>query len=280
MVLFTITCVNTKAVLLPAMDMGMVAINVSTPIGSEVEETAAIADRIVRIAQEKVPELNDLYYTAQPESASVSINLVDKGDRSRSSDDVANDLREYLKDIAGCEISVSSSDMTSMLSGSDISVDITGADYETLSMIANDLASQISKLPDAVDVSTSLADQVPQVQVTMKREAAAQYGLNAATVGAAVRSELTGATATTVTINNKEIDVVVRGDGAAATNLDALRSMAITTPFGGTVPLSAVANVDIVEMPQTINRVDQSRQVSVTGSTISGNTTGHNNTIG
>ena len=272
-VLFTASCLSTRTVLMPAMDMGMVAVSVSTPPGSEVEQTAAIAEQIVAIAQEQVPELNDLYYTAQSESASVTLNLVDKEERGRSSDDVAADLRTHLRDIAGCEIAVTSSDMTAMLGGSDISVDITGTDYETLSMIANDLAHQISQLPDAVEVSTSLATQVPQVQVTMKREAAAQYGLTAATVGAAVRSELTGATATTVTINNEELDVVVRGDGMAASNIDALKSMPITTPYGGSVPLSSVANVDVVEMPQTITRVDQARRVSVTGATISGDVT-------
>ena len=272
-VVFAAACLSTKAVLLPSMDMSMVSISISTPTGSEVEDTAAIADQVVELAEENVPELSSLYYTSQSESATVALRLVDKGERSRSSDQVANDLRPLLADIAGCEITISSSDMTAMLGGSDISVDITGADYETLSMIADDLAAQISQLPDAVEVSTSLATQVPQVQVTMKREAASQYGLTAATVGAAVRSELTGSTATTVTIDNEELDVVVRGDGAAAANLDALRSMPISTPYGGFIPLSAVANVDVVEMPQTITRVDQSRQVSVTGSTISGNTT-------
>ncbi len=39
-------------------------------------------------------------------------------------------------------------------------------------MIADDLAAQISGLADAVDVTTSMADQVPQVKVTMNREAA------------------------------------------------------------------------------------------------------------
>ena len=57
---------------------------------------------------------------------------------------------------------------------------------------------------------------MPQVSVTINREAAAQYGLTAASIGAAVRSELTGETATTVTIDNEELDVVVMGDGAAA----------------------------------------------------------------
>jgi len=279
-VLFSVTCLNTKAVLLPAMDMGMVAITVSTPTGSEAEQTADIAEQIVALSQENVPELRDLYYTAQAESASITLNLIDKEERSRSSDQVANDLRPILLEkIAGCEMTVTSSDMSAMMTGSDISVDITGTDYETLTMIADDLKDQIEALPDAVDVSTSVATQIPQVKVTMKRDAAAQYGLTAASVGAAVRSELTGTTATAVTIDNKEIDVVIRGDGAAATDLDALKSMSIPSNYGGSVPLSSVANVEVVLTPQTISRVDQSRQVSVTGSTISGDTTAMNRQI-
>ena len=175
--------------------------------------------------------------------------------------------------MAGCEITVTASDMTAMMSGSDISVNITGDDYATLALIAQDLTREIAALEDAVDVTSSLAEQVPQVEVTMNRQTAAQYGLTAASVGAAVRSELTGTTATAVTIDNKELDVVVKGDGAASASLDALRSMPVATAMGGYVPLSAVAQVEIVQAPQSIQRVDQNRQVSITGDTISGNTT-------
>ena len=288
-VLFVAACTSTKAVLMPDMDMGMLSVSVSMPTGSGINDTSAILERVSAICMDNVPELDYLYYTAQGESGSVNLVLVDKSKRDRGVDDVANDLRRppesaqlptgdglpaSLADIAGCEITISSSDMTAMMSsGSDISVDITGTDNNTLALIADDLAQQIGQLPDAVDVTSSLARQVPQVTVTMRRDAAAQYGLTAASVGAAVRSELTGSTATTVTIDNKEIDVVIRGSGAASQSLDALRSMAITTPYGGTVPLSAVAEVEVELAPQTITRVDQSRQVSVTGSSLSGDLT-------
>ena len=271
---FIVTCLSTKMVLMPSMDQSMVQISISTPVGTEVEATAAIADRVVNLAMENVPELESVYHLSQPESSTVGLVLTDKEDRARSSDDVARAMRSLTQDIAGCEITVSASDMTAMLgSGADISVDITGNDYETLVMIAQDLAAQISQLPDAVDVTTSEAKEVEQVTITMNREAASQYGLTAATVGAAVRSELSGSTATAVTINNKELDVVVRGDGRASANLDALKSMAIPSVFGGTVPLSAVASVDIELAPQSITRVNQSRQISVTGDTISGDAT-------
>lgn len=271
---FAVSCLSTKMVLMPEMDQSMVSISVSTPTGSELDDTASIADRVVEIVQENVPELESVYYITQPESSSVNLVLVDKGDRSRSSGQVANDLRPLLADIAECEITVNATDMTAMLgSGNDISVEVTGNDYDTLAMIANDLEEQISQLPDAVDVSTSMAKQVEQVTISMNREAASQYGLTAATVGAAVRSELSGATATTVTINNKELDVVVRGDGSSGESLDALNSMPIPSSYGGTVPLSAVANVQVELAPQSINRVNQTRQVSITGDTISGDTT-------
>ena len=272
-VLFAVPVFATTMVLIPDMDQGQVTIGVSMPIGSEMEESAAIADRISAIVREETPELEELYYIAQDESVTMMVNLTSKGQRNRSSFDIADGLRPLLQDIAGCEITVDASSTMGMMGGSDISLDITGVDYTTLAMIADDLADRIARLPDAIDVQSSLAEQVPQVKVTVNREAAAQYGLTAASIGMAVRSELTGSTATTVTIANHELDVVVRGDGSAGESLDALRSMPVTTALGGTVPLGSVADVSVVQEPQSISRVNQSRQVQVTGSTLSGDTT-------
>ena len=272
-VLFAVPVFATTMVLMPDMDQGQVNVSVSMPIGSEMEESAAIADRITAIAQAEIPEMDEIYYIAQDESVTIMINLTSKGQRSRSSFDIADGLRPLLQDIAGCEITVDASSTMGMMGGSDISLDITGVDYATLAMIADDLAEQISRLPDAIDVKSSLAEQVPQVKVTVNREAAAQYGLTAASIGMAVRSELTGSTATTVTIGGRELDVVVRGGGSAKESLDALRSMPVATALGGTVPLSSVADVSVVQEPQSISRVNQSRQVQVTGSTLSGDTT-------
>ena len=270
---FVLCCLSTNMVFLPSMDMGQISITISTPVGTQIHETAAIADRVCLLAEEHVPELTSVYYTAGDESASVTLTLPGRHDRDRNCEQIADDMRVLMQDIAGCEISVVASDMTSMMSGSEISVDITGEDFATLSMIADDLAASIAALPDAIEVSSSVADQVPQVTVSVNREAASQYGLTAAQIGAAVRSSLTGEKATTVMIDNTTLDVVVRGDGSSSTSLDALRSLPVATAMGGYVPLSSVAYVDVVQAPQTIHRVNQSRQVSITGSTISGNVT-------
>ncbi len=272
-VVFGVTLVNTKMVLIPDMDQGTVNLSISMPIGSQLNETSAIADRVSAITEAEVPEIEEMFYIASNESVTMMLDIGSKSQRDRSSNDIAQALREALQDIAGCEITVSASDASAMMGGGgDIAVNIEGDDYATLEFLADDLISQIEALPDAVNVKSSLSDEVPQVKVSVNREAAAQYGLTAASIGAAVRSELTGSTATKVTLNSRELDVVVRGGGAAAKSLDALRSMGVPSAMGGTVPLSSVANVSIEQAPQTITRSNQTRQVTISGDSVSGDT--------
>ena len=262
--------------LMPQMDESMVAIGVEMPVGSDLEDVSAMADRAVDIALEQVPEIESIYYstggasmstTSTANSASITVNLVDKSDRDRTSQQVADDLRPYMQDLAGAEISVEASgtmDMSSM-TGDAISVTLRGDDYDKLSQTAEQLAGQLAVLPGAIEVSSSASEQVPEVEITLNRANASRFGLTAATIGQAVRGELSGQTATQLKVNGEEITVTVRGDSRAETSIDALKSVMIPTQTGGSVPLSLVANVDTVLAPQSINRLNQSRTVTITG---------------
>lgn len=262
--------------LMPQMDESMVAIGVEMPVGSDLEDVSAMADRAVDIALEQVPEIESIYYstggasmstTSTANSASITVNLVDKSDRDRTSQQVADDLRPYMQDLAGAKISVEASgtmDMSSM-TGDAISVTLRGDDYDKLSQTAEQLAGQLAALPGAIEVSSSASEQVPEVEITLNRANASRFGLTAATIGQAVRGELSGQTATQLKVNGEEITVTVRGDSRAETSIDALKSVMIPTQTGGSVPLSLVANVDTVLAPQSINRLNQSRTVTITG---------------
>lgn len=264
--------------LIPEMDEGQVSVAVSMPNGSTMEDTAAIEDRIAAIAVDTIPELEQIYYStgsstsimSSSSGASVTISLVDLDQRDRSSADIAKQLRHDLQDIAGCELTVSTSSTMSMSTDSDISVELTGDDYDQLAETADDLANQISALPDAINVESSAGEQTPRVAVKINRENASRFGLNAATIGGLVRGELTGSTATTLRMNGEEYDVTVAGDEDVATSLDALRSMQIPTMTGGTVPLSMVADVYTELSPQSIARKNQKETVTITGESESG----------
>ncbi|RGC52770.1 efflux RND transporter permease subunit [Agathobaculum butyriciproducens] len=264
--------------LIPEMDEGQVSVAVSMPNGSTMEDTAAIEDRIAAIAVDTIPELEQIYYStgsstsimSSSSGASVTISLVDLDQRDRSSADIAKQLRHDLQDIAGCELTVSTSSTMSMSTDSDISVELTGDDYDQLAETADDLANQISALPDAINVESSAGEQTPRVAVKINRENASRFGLSATAIGGLVRGELTGSTATTLRMNGEEYDVTVAGDEDVATSLDALRSMQIPTMTGGTVPLSMVADVYTELSPQSIVRKNQKETVTITGESESG----------
>ena len=278
--LFVVSCINTNMILMPEMDQGELSITVSMPMGTEEEQTAQTADRVVGIIEKTVPEMTDTYYYTEPEKATVVSKLVNVKERDRSSMEISAALRDSLKDVAGCEIEVTSNSMTDMAANtSDIQVEVRGNDYLMLEKIATDLKDKISKLENAVNVKSSVENATPAVKVKVKRENAAMYGLSAAAIGGAVRAELTGVTATSLTMNGNDVDVVIQGNEIAASSLDALRSMPLPAGTGGQIPLSAVADVVVELTPQTINRQNQSRQVNVVGDIAGEDLTGMNQQI-
>ena len=267
--------------LIPEMDQGQINVSVGMPNGSTMEETAAIQDRIVAIAEQTIPEMEQVYYSTGSSSSvmssasgsSVTISLVGVEERDRSSNEVANQLRRDLADIAGCEITVSASSM-SIGEGSDISLQLSGSDYDQLAETSNDLAEQIAALPDAINVESSAGEQVPRVAVKINRENASRFGLTAATIGSMVRGELTGSTATTLRMGGEEYDVTISGDETLTQDIDALRSLQLPSATGGTVPLSMVADVYTELSPQTIERINQYETVTITGESESSDSIG------
>ena len=264
--------------LIPEMDQGQVSVSISMPNGSTMEDTAAIQDRIAGIVMDTVPETEQIYYStgdstsimSSASGASVTVSLVDLDKRDRSAQEVTKQLRRDLADIAGCEITVSASESMGMSTDSDISVELTGSDYDQLADTANDLVQKIEAIPDAINVESSAGEQTPRVAVKVRRENASRFGLTPAAIGGLVRGELTGSTATTLRMNGEEYDGTVSGDEDVATSLDSLRSMQLPTATGGNVPLSSVADVYTELSPQSIVRKNQKETVTITGESESG----------
>lgn len=284
---FIVVCImalgNTGVELIPTMDQSMISVSISMPAGSEVTDKGAIADRIVNIAVDTIPELESVYYStgsstsvmSSASGSSVTINLIGKGERDRSAEKIAKQLRRDLQSIAGAELTVDSTggmDM-SALSGDAISVQLSGDDYDVLTQAGDKLVAEIQNLPDAVDVKNSASEQVTQINISINRENASRFGLTAATIGQAVRGNLTGTTATTLKLSGDEIDVMVKGDTRISQSIDELKTVGIPVATGGTVPLELVATVTTELAPQSINRLNQSRTITISGSTESGDST-------
>jgi HAE1 family hydrophobic/amphiphilic exporter-1 len=119
--------------------------------------------------------------------------------------------------------------------------------------------------PVIADVESNLAASNPRIDVHVKRDAAAKYGLSDAAVGGIVSAAYRGQTLTQLTLDGSQRDLVLRF-GPAPASLDQLK--ALTIPVPGNPPfvrLDQIADVKQDAGPVAITRIDGNRSASVTG---------------
>ncbi|GAA1537549.1 efflux RND transporter permease subunit [Dactylosporangium maewongense] len=120
--------------------------------------------------------------------------------------------------------------------------------------------------PGIADVESNLAASNPRIEVRVKRDVAAKYGLSDAAVGGIVSAAYRGQNLAQLTVDGQERDLILRSGPAPAT-LDALKALAIPVQGGKTpfVRLDEIADVKEGAGPVAITRIDGNRSASVTG---------------
>ncbi|AII54541.1 hypothetical protein N008_21685 (plasmid) [Hymenobacter sp. APR13] len=145
-----------------------------------------------------------------------------------------------------------------------IVVRIFGPDLDQLYTKAKEVGSKLEGVEGVVDLKVQQQTLVPQIQVKMKPEAAARFGLNPGTVLQAISTVVKGRKVGEIYQEQKIFDVAVWGQPAMRADFGAVRELLIGLPGGGAVPLREVADVRIVPTPNEITREASSRRIDVT----------------
>ncbi|HHW92065.1 MAG TPA: efflux RND transporter permease subunit, partial [Firmicutes bacterium] len=262
---------------LPATDEGRLSIAVRLPVGSTLEATEAVAERVARTAA-GLPQVQDVYYTiggsggmgmdgsggmgGGPEQATIDITLVPAGQRELSTAEVAEELRKLFRDIPGAEITVAAQSMIMVGSGGAVNIVIKGDDLELLEELSENIVAVIENIPGVRDPDTSLREGRPELQVRPRRQRLAALGLTTGQVANAIDTALQGRVATRLRVAGEEIEIRVRLAGDQ-TRQD-LERLVLTSPLGMKLTLADVADFVYDVSPRSIYREDQVRLVTVT----------------
>ncbi|MFC8847423.1 MULTISPECIES: efflux RND transporter permease subunit [unclassified Micromonospora] len=147
-----------------------------------------------------------------------------------------------------------------------LEVVVQAADTEVLARAAEQARAAMAGTADVEDVSTSLAERVPRVDVTVDRLAAARAGLTEAAVGQLVAQVYRGTPLGQVTLDSGQQDVVLRSGAQPPVTVEELRALRI-----GPVELDDIADITQAEGPQQVTRIDGERSVTVTGTATGAN---------
>ncbi len=133
-----------------------------------------------------------------------------------------------------------------LLSGvrSDIGISLYGDDLETLQRIGNEIAGVVSQVPGAADVQPEQTGGLPYIQVKIRRDQIARYGINAGDVLDAVAT-IGGKDAGEVFEGQKRFPLMVRLAPRYRENLESLKKIRIADKSGRQIPLEQLADITV-----------------------------------
>ncbi len=145
----------------------------------------------------------------------------------------------------------------------DVVCKIFGEDLDVLAKQADQLGKIVGSVKGSSGVYVEAVTGMPQIVIKFNRATIAQYGLNIKNVNNIVNSAFAGAVGGTVYEGEKRFDLVVRLLGDKRQNLEDVQNLLVATPNGQQIPLSSIADVNIIEGPNQIQREDSQRRIIV-----------------
>ncbi|WP_432185866.1 efflux RND transporter permease subunit [Streptomyces sp. Tue6028] len=184
-------------------------------------------------------------------------------DDSASYEDVQDRIEDGLGKLSG--IGTTTVAAGDGFGNQDLSVVVKAADQDVLRKAADQVRDEVAKLDDVTDVTSDLAQSVPRISVKANSKAAAA-GFDDTTLGAAVAQAVRGTTSGKATLGDTERDVVVKS-AEPATTLAQLRALRL-----GPAKLGDIADVEVVDGPVSMTRIDGRRAATITAKPTGENT--------
>ncbi len=253
--------------LMTQADEGSLSVTARIPEGYDFDYSYGILEEMMEKIGD-IPETESSFAMVGGSNVMMMYNLVSSDERDRSTDEIVEEIKEKVKDIAGAEITASSGSMAmgSFGGAGSFTLTIYGDETETLRQISDDLIEKIEKIDGAYNVRSSMDDGTIQTDIIVDRAKAANYGISSAAIASAVNTSNSGTVGTTLKSNGIETDIRVMYPEDYIEYVKDLYSMTVKTGTGAEIPLTEVADISVSEVPQRITRENQQRFINITGS--------------
>ena len=263
---------------MPELDEGAFLVQTILPSEASLDEVDRLNHRVEDLFR-GIPEVEDVVRrtgraerTEDPMPHTISdVLVVLKKQRSRSLDEIEADMRERTENVPGVSILFTTPlgmRIDEGLGGTpaDLSVRIFGPDLNTLTALADQAKTIMSRVEGIEDLRAERMTGLPQLKIEVDRAATARVGLTPGDVIDAIRIGMVGEEASTVWVGQRNYDLVVRLQDDARDNVDAIGALLIEGHDGSRIPLNQLATITKTFGPGAIRREAGSRRIAVEAS--------------
>jgi heavy metal efflux system protein len=144
-----------------------------------------------------------------------------------------------------------------------LAITLFGEDLDQLVRTADQMQDVVARVPGAVDIQTEQVTGQPQLQIKVDRVAISRYGLNVNDVLGAVQMAVGGEEVGQVFEGVRRFDINLRLEEQYRRDIDEITQLIIPGPHDASVPLSQVADVEVVSGPKQISHDNGQRRIVI-----------------
>ena len=211
-------------------------------------------------AQQQGPQAGGGIYAAD-NLGEVAIELVPSEQREISSQEVSDLWRETVGSIPDAEELTFTGSIFG--AGAPIAIRFSGASFDTLQRIGEQLKVRLRDYPGVYDIADSYRAGKTQIELDITPRALAS-GLTLGELARQVRGAFYGEEAQRIQRGREEVKVMIRLPESQRRSFGNLESLRIQAPGGISMPLTEAAHMRTSRSASVIERVQGSRVLSVT----------------
>jgi HAE1 family hydrophobic/amphiphilic exporter-1 len=201
--------------------------------------------------------------TSNSNIADLTVQLVDKKDRTMSSEEFGTQIQKEILQIPGVKVTVAPTSITGNANQAPIQVAVKGTDMAVIRKTAAQVKEIVASVPGTANVDYSVDDPKPEVGVSLDREKMSQLGINAAEVGASLQTAFRGDDRSKFKENGKEYDIMVTLDQFNRSSADDIRHLTFVNSAGQAFELSQFATIKEGMGESVLQRIDRLSSISI-----------------
>ena len=264
--------------LLPQTDEGEVNVNAELPVGTRVERTEEAMLRLEEMVKQYVPEATTVITSGggfgggfggggNSNRGQINIRLVSRDERTRTNDQIAQELRRQLSGLPGVIVRANPSggnfQLFRMLGGGDgdsrLALEIRGEDLDDARRIAQEARAVMETTPGIADVRLGRDEGRPEITIRVDRPKAAMLGMTPQAVTTTIQTNVAGTTAAQFRERGNEYPIIVRLREADREEIADIGDVLLSTPAGQVVPARNLLAVGRDTGPVQIDRKNNER---------------------
>ena len=145
----------------------------------------------------------------------------------------------------------------------EVAVKVFGDDFDQLIALGAEVGKVIEAIPGAADVAVEQTTGLPVMTIQPKREAMARYGLSIVQLQDLLATALGGTVANQLYEGDRRSDIVIRLPERLRTDIDGLSALPVMLADGRYLPLSEVADLELVMGYNQVYRENGKRRVVI-----------------